>query len=110
VSSSTIRWVVANSLQRRRHQSSKIAHNSICYFVLNRRCFKALGFDEYSESHGDGLQILRYNLTTAYTPHMDWIEDKVSTFLAGSFIHGDWLELFTDFCTYFMSLDKKGSS
>ena len=26
-----------------------------------------LGFDEYIESHGDGLQILRYNLTTAYS-------------------------------------------
>ena len=54
----------------------EIAHNSICYFVLNRRCFKALGFDEYVESHGDGLQILRYNLTTAYTTHMDYIDDK----------------------------------
>jgi hypothetical protein len=60
----------------------EIAHNYICYFVLNRRCFKALGFDDYLESHGDGLQILRYNLTTAYTTHLDWIEDKVSTFMA----------------------------
>lgn len=28
-----------------------------------------LGFDEYIESHADGLQILRYNLTTAYSKH-----------------------------------------
>jgi hypothetical protein len=51
----------------------EIAHNFISYFALNRRCFKALGFDEYMESHGDGLQILRYNLTKAYSTHMDWI-------------------------------------
>jgi len=40
----------------------------------HRRCFDVLGFDEYIESHADGLQILRYNLTTAYLPHMDWID------------------------------------
>jgi hypothetical protein len=39
-----------------------------------RRCFDVLGFDEYIESHADGLQILRYNLTKAYIPHMDWID------------------------------------
>ena len=33
-----------------------------------------LGFDTYWESHTDGLQILRYNLTTAYNKHMDWME------------------------------------
>jgi hypothetical protein len=33
-----------------------------------------LGFDEYIESHADGLQILRYNLTKAYIPHLDWID------------------------------------
>lgn len=42
---------------------------------IKKRCFKALGFDEYLESHGDGLQILRYNVTTAYNSHLDWIED-----------------------------------
>ena len=35
-----------------------------------------LGFDEYIEEMTDGLQILRYNLTTAYTPHLDYLEDK----------------------------------
>ncbi len=34
-----------------------------------------LGFDEYVESYTDGLQVLRYNKTTAYVPHMDWIDD-----------------------------------
>jgi hypothetical protein len=34
-----------------------------------------LGFDEYQEALTDGLQILRYNLTTAYVPHMDYLND-----------------------------------
>ena len=34
-----------------------------------------LGFDEYEESLTDGLQVLRYNKTTAYIPHLDWIDD-----------------------------------
>jgi hypothetical protein len=33
-----------------------------------------LGFDKYEEAHADGLQVLRYNLTKAYTPHSDWID------------------------------------
>ena len=37
--------------------------------------------DEYIEGHSDGLQILRYNKTTAYTPHMDYLDDpKVGSF------------------------------
>ena len=35
-----------------------------------------LGFDEYQEQLSDGLQILRYNLTTAYVPHMDYLENN----------------------------------
>eukprot|EP00559_Dactyliosolen_fragilissimus_P002478 CAMPEP_0184865724 /NCGR_PEP_ID=MMETSP0580-20130426/18819_1 /TAXON_ID=1118495 /ORGANISM="Dactyliosolen fragilissimus" /LENGTH=640 /DNA_ID=CAMNT_0027365023 /DNA_START=48 /DNA_END=1967 /DNA_ORIENTATION=- len=42
---------------------------------IKKRCMKALGFDEYIESFTDGLQVLRYNKTTAYIPHMDWIDD-----------------------------------
>ena len=57
---------------------SKIINIYISSLVI-RRCFAALGFDEYWESHGDGLQILRYNLTTAYNTHMDTFEDLVST-------------------------------
>lgn len=35
-----------------------------------------LGFDEYYESHTDGLQVLRYNLTQAYIPHMDYLDNS----------------------------------
>ena len=42
---------------------------------LKRRCFDVLGFDTYAESLSDGLQVLRYNKTKAYIPHLDWIED-----------------------------------
>lgn len=52
------------------------------------RCFDVLGFGsssisnnnsdseeyEYLESHAEGLQTLRYNLTKAYTPHLDYFE------------------------------------
>jgi 2OG-Fe(II) oxygenase superfamily. len=43
--------------------------------IFFRRCMEVLGFDEYIESFTDGLQVLRYNQTTAYIPHMDWIDD-----------------------------------
>jgi hypothetical protein len=45
----------------------------------SRRCFQLLGFDEYQEEMTDGLQILRYNLTTAYVSHLDYLEDKSLT-------------------------------
>jgi prolyl 4-hydroxylase len=45
----------------------------------DRRCFNLLGLDEYYEELADGLQILRYNLTTAYTPHLDYLEDTAGT-------------------------------
>ena len=35
-----------------------------------------LGFDEYWHGHDDGLQVLRYNQTKAYTPHMDYMTDR----------------------------------
>jgi hypothetical protein len=47
-----------------------VSQNHVLIVSLNlnfRRCFQVLGFDEYIESHGDGLQILRYNQTTAYS-------------------------------------------
>mmetsp|Transcript_3677 Transcript_3677/g.7796 ORF Transcript_3677/g.7796 Transcript_3677/m.7796 type:complete len:714 (+) Transcript_3677:92-2233(+) len=43
--------------------------------IVKRRCMDILGFDEYEESLTDGLQVLRYNKTTGYFPHMDWIDD-----------------------------------
>ncbi len=45
---------------------------------VKRRCFSLLGIDEYEESMSDGLQILRYNLTKAYTSHYDYLEDKAN--------------------------------
>jgi len=41
---------------------------------LLSRCFAVLGFDEFIESHADGLQMLRYNLTKSYNSHMDYID------------------------------------
>ncbi|KAL7540883.1 hypothetical protein ACHAXR_010453 [Thalassiosira sp. AJA248-18] len=43
--------------------------------AVKRRCMDVLGFDTYEESLTDGLQVLRYNKTTAYIPHLDWIDD-----------------------------------
>mmetsp|Transcript_24376 Transcript_24376/g.30649 ORF Transcript_24376/g.30649 Transcript_24376/m.30649 type:complete len:642 (+) Transcript_24376:200-2125(+) len=43
--------------------------------AVKQRSLSMLGFDEYVESYTDGLQVLRYNKTTAYIPHMDWIDD-----------------------------------
>ena len=43
--------------------------------AMKRRCMKVLGFDVYEEALTDGLQVLRYNQTTAYVPHLDWIDD-----------------------------------
>ena len=86
---------------RRTSESGFDTHGQVAIEV-KRRCFKILGFDEYVtccwlffvgrhrpegrltcsdllyryiEGHSDGLQMLRYNLTTAYIPHMDWIDD-----------------------------------
>ena len=42
------------------------------------RCLSVLGFDEYHESHTDGLQILRYNETKAYVEHMDYLDNNPS--------------------------------
>jgi hypothetical protein len=44
--------------------------------IVKHRCMDILGFDTYIESLTDGLQVLRYNLTTGYFPHMDWIDDE----------------------------------
>lgn len=33
-----------------------------------------LGFDQYLEEHADGLQILRYNTSTSYRTHYDYMD------------------------------------
>ena len=48
---------------------------------VKKRCMSLLGFDEYIEGHTDGLQVLRYNTTTAYIPHMDYMTDNSGTAL-----------------------------
>ena len=45
---------------------------------IKKRCFAALGIDEYQEGMSDGLQILRYNMTTAYNSHMDYFDNPES--------------------------------
>lgn len=42
--------------------------------VFGRRCFDVLGFDQYLEEHADGLQMLRYNVSTSYASHLDYFE------------------------------------
>ena len=46
--------------------------------ALKKRSFELLGMP-YDETFSDGLQVLRYNLTTAYIPHLDWIEPVAGT-------------------------------
>lgn len=43
--------------------------------TIKERCFKTLGIFEYEDEVSDGLQVLRYNISTAYVDHMDWIDD-----------------------------------
>jgi hypothetical protein len=64
-----------NVNSRRTSESGFDTHGKTATKV-KKRCFSALGFDQYLESHGDGLQILRYNVTTAYNSHLDWIADN----------------------------------
>jgi len=44
-------------------------------FLVKRRAFKILGFHQYYESFADGLQVLRYNQTSAYVAHYDYLDD-----------------------------------
>mmetsp|Transcript_5099 Transcript_5099/g.9028 ORF Transcript_5099/g.9028 Transcript_5099/m.9028 type:complete len:653 (-) Transcript_5099:161-2119(-) len=65
-----------NNVNSRRTSESGFDTNGKTAVKVKKRCFKALGFDEYWESHADGLQILRYNISKAYNSHLDWIEDN----------------------------------
>lgn len=68
----------ASVFSKRTSENAWDTHGSTAQKV-KRRCFSLLGIDEYEESMSDGLQILRYNLTTAYTNHYDYLEDKTNT-------------------------------
>ena len=48
--------------------------NSPTALGIKKRSFDLLGIRPYDETFADGIQILRYNQTTAYISHMDWIE------------------------------------
>lgn len=63
-----------NINSRRTSENGFDTHGKIA-IAVKKRCFDVLGFDEYLEGSADGLQVLRYNTTTAYTPHLDWIDD-----------------------------------
>jgi hypothetical protein len=47
---------------------------------LKQRIIQILGMDGHVQrewkGHDDGLQILRYNVTTAYAPHLDYLQDS----------------------------------
>jgi hypothetical protein len=66
---------VGKSVSSQRTSENGFDTNGKTAVRVKKRCLEILGYDEYIESHGDGLQLLRYNLTTAYIPHMDWIDD-----------------------------------
>ena len=57
------------------HRTSEGAFdvNSPLAKILKKRAFDLLGIHPYDETFADGLQILRYNQTNAYIPHLDWI-------------------------------------
>ncbi|CAM9456611.1 unnamed protein product [Chrysoparadoxa australica] len=42
--------------------------------ALKRRVFDLLGIEQYVESWADGLQVLRYNVSTAYIGHLDYLD------------------------------------
>ena len=42
--------------------------------AIKRRAFELLGVFPYDETLADGLQLLRYNQTTAYIDHLDWVD------------------------------------
>ncbi|KAL3940309.1 MAG: hypothetical protein SGBAC_005136 [Bacillariaceae sp.] len=64
------------NINSRRTSESGFDTHGTTSTIVKKRCFSALGFDEYMDSYGDGLQILRYNVTTAYNSHLDWIADS----------------------------------
>lgn len=66
----------SHSVNSRRTSESGFDTSGKTAIKIKKRCFEALGYDEYIESHSDGLQILRYNVSKAYNSHLDFIEDN----------------------------------
>jgi len=61
-----------NIFNKRTSENGFDTHGQVA-LALKKRIFEVLGYDEYWNGHDDGLQVLRYNLTKAYTPHMDYL-------------------------------------
>ena len=47
--------------------------------AIKTRGFHLLGFEDYRPELSDGLQVLRYNTSKAYTPHLDYLKDRKGT-------------------------------
>lgn len=45
---------------------------------IKRRAVDLLGMEPYEDEMTDGLQVLRYNTSTAYIAHTDYLEDNGS--------------------------------
>ena len=77
--------------------------------LIKKRCFALLGIDSYSDEMADGLQILRYNLTTAYVPHMDYLEDRGGTEVYDYDSAGKGGNRFATILLYFTDLPDDGA-
>lgn len=63
------------NLNSMRTSENAFVTHSAAAMAIKERCFTVLGFENYIESFADGLQVLRYNVSKAYTSHLDWIDD-----------------------------------
>lgn len=67
------------NLNSQRTSENGFDTHGLTAIAVKERSLHMLGFDEYVESYTDGLQVLRYNKTTAYIPHLDWIDSPGSS-------------------------------
>lgn len=67
------------TVDQKRTSETAFDTNSPLAMTIKRRGFKLIGRSPYNEHWADGLQVLRYNLTTAYHNHMDWIAPGPNT-------------------------------
>ena len=65
---------VANEKNQFRTSDNAFDSTSAVSKVLKARSFHLLGIHPFQESWCDGLQVLRYNLSQAYIPHLDWMD------------------------------------
>jgi hypothetical protein len=63
------------NLNSMRTSENAFVTHSAAAMAIKERCFTVLGFEHYIDSFADGLQVLRYNVSKAYTSHLDWIDD-----------------------------------